>query len=56
MLWGTSVSRTANHEDIYKLGLGYEMPCMPVDAMDPEKAKVKSAYESCKKRRRAYFS
>ena len=34
---GTSVSRTANHEDIYKLGLGYEMPCMPVDAMDPEK-------------------
>ena len=35
---GTSVSRTANHEDIYKLGLGYEMPCMPVDAMDPEKS------------------
>ena len=32
---GTSVSRTANHEDIYKLGLGYEMPCMPVDGMDP---------------------
>src|SRR5690606_32588503 len=21
--------------DIYKLGLGYEMPCMPVDGMDP---------------------
>lgn len=34
---GTSVKRTSNHEDIYKLGLGYEMPCMPVDAMDPEK-------------------
>lgn len=34
---GTSVARTANHTDIYKLGLGYEMPCGPVDAMDPVK-------------------
>lgn len=34
---GTSVSRTANHTDIYKLGLGYEMPCAPVDGMSPEK-------------------
>ena len=33
---GTSVERTANHTDIYKLGLGYEMPCKPVDAMNPE--------------------
>lgn len=33
---GTSVARTANHTDIYKLGLGYEMPCKPVDAMKPE--------------------
>ncbi|MEH6406540.1 MAG: pyruvate dehydrogenase (acetyl-transferring) E1 component subunit alpha [Leeuwenhoekiella sp.] len=33
---GTSVKRTANHEDIWKLGLGYEMPCGPVDAMDPQ--------------------
>jgi pyruvate dehydrogenase E1 component alpha subunit len=32
---GTSVSRTASHEDIWKLGLGYEMPCGPVDGMDP---------------------
>ncbi|HTN20963.1 MAG TPA: pyruvate dehydrogenase (acetyl-transferring) E1 component subunit alpha [Pelobium sp.] len=32
---GTSVARTANTTDIYKLGLGYEMPCMPVDGMDP---------------------
>lgn len=32
---GTSVERTANHTDIYKLGLGYEMPCAPVDAMNP---------------------
>ncbi|AEV32747.1 pyruvate dehydrogenase E1 component, alpha subunit [Owenweeksia hongkongensis DSM 17368] len=34
---GTSVARTANHEDIWKLGLGYEMPCGPVDGMDPVK-------------------
>lgn len=34
---GTSVARTANHDDIWKLGLGYEMPCGPVDAMNPEK-------------------
>ncbi|CAL2101604.1 Pyruvate dehydrogenase E1 component subunit alpha [Tenacibaculum sp. 190130A14a] len=32
---GTSVERTANHEDIWKLGLGYEMPCGPVNGMDP---------------------
>ncbi len=32
---GTSVKRTSNHEDIWKLGLGYEMPCGPVDAMSP---------------------
>lgn len=34
---GTSVERTANHTDIYKLGLGYDMPCEPVDGMDPTK-------------------
>jgi pyruvate dehydrogenase E1 component alpha subunit len=32
---GTSVSRTANHTDLYKLGLGYEMPCGVVDGMNP---------------------
>ena len=32
---GTSVDRTANHSDIWKLGLSYEMPCAPVDGMDP---------------------
>ena len=32
---GTSVERTANHSDIWKLGLSYEMPCAPVDGMDP---------------------
>ncbi len=34
---GTSVERTASHTDIWKLGLGYEMPCGPVDAMNPVK-------------------
>lgn len=33
---GTSVERTANHSEIWKLGLGYEMPCRPVDGMKPE--------------------
>ena len=40
---GTSVERTANHTDIYKLGLGYEMPCYPVDAMNP--VKVAEAFD-----------
>jgi pyruvate dehydrogenase E1 component alpha subunit len=34
---GTSVERTAKHTDIWKLGLGYEMPCGPVDGMNPVK-------------------
>ncbi len=33
---GTSVERTANHTAIWKLGLGYEMPCEPVEGMRPE--------------------
>ena len=32
---GTSVERTANHSEIWKLGLGYDMPCRPVDGMKP---------------------
>ena len=32
---GTSVSRTASHEEIWKLGKGYQMPCESVDGMDP---------------------
>lgn len=34
---GTSVARTAHSTDIWKLGLGYEMPCGPVDGMNPVK-------------------
>lgn len=32
---GTSVSRTSNVEDLYKLGLSYDMPSESVDGMDP---------------------
>lgn len=32
---GTSVARTTNMIDIYKIGLGFDMPCAPVDGMDP---------------------
>ncbi len=32
---GTSVERTANHMEIWKLGLAYEMPSEPVDGMNP---------------------
>ncbi len=33
---GTSVKRTANHENIYELARGYEMPGSAVDGMRPE--------------------
>ncbi|MCB9202667.1 MAG: pyruvate dehydrogenase (acetyl-transferring) E1 component subunit alpha [Flavobacteriales bacterium] len=48
---GTSVERTANHEDIYKLGFGYEMPSAPVDAMDPVKV-AEAAHEAIERARR----
>ncbi len=32
---GTSVERTTNMTDLYKIGLGFDMPCAPVDGMDP---------------------
>lgn len=48
---GTSVARTANHTDIWKLGLGYEMPSKPVDAMKPEVV-AKEMYEAIQRARR----
>lgn len=33
---GTSVARTSNVTDLYKLGAGYEMPSEAVDGMNPE--------------------
>lgn len=34
---GTSVKRTSNVTEIHKIGLAFDMPSEPVDAMDPEK-------------------
>jgi pyruvate dehydrogenase E1 component alpha subunit len=47
---GTSVERTANHTEIWKLGLGYEMPSEAVDGMDP--VAVTKAVEKAVKRAR----
>ena len=48
---GTSVERTANHTDIYKLGLGYEMSCAPVEGMDPAVV-YDAVYEAVERARR----
>ncbi|MFK7749856.1 MAG: pyruvate dehydrogenase (acetyl-transferring) E1 component subunit alpha [Kordia sp.] len=48
---GTSVERTANHTDIWKLGLGYEMPCGPVDGMNPVKV-AEAVHEAVERARR----
>jgi pyruvate dehydrogenase E1 component alpha subunit len=48
---GTSVERTANHTDIWKLGLGYEMPSKPVDGMKPEVV-AKEVYEAVERARK----
>ncbi len=54
---GTSVERTSNIEDLYKLGASYEMPSEAVDGMSPEdchKALYKAA-EHCRKGKGPYF-
>lgn len=48
---GTSVERTANHTDLWKLGLGYEMPSQPVDGMNPIKV-AEAMYEAIERARR----
>ncbi|MEH0007163.1 MAG: pyruvate dehydrogenase (acetyl-transferring) E1 component subunit alpha [Flavobacteriales bacterium] len=48
---GTSVARTASHTDIYKLGMGYEMPSAPVDGMNPIRM-AESVYEAVARARR----
>lgn len=47
---GTSVARTSKSTEIWKLGLGYDMPCGPVDAMNP--IKVAEAMDEAIKRAR----
>jgi pyruvate dehydrogenase E1 component alpha subunit len=48
---GTSVARTTNMVDIYKIGLGFDMPCAPVDGMDP--VAVHNAMDEAVQRARA---
>lgn len=48
---GTSVSRTANHTDIYKLGMGYEMPSSLLDGMNPVRV-AEALYEAIERARR----
>lgn len=48
---GTSVERTANHTDVWKLGLGYEMPSHAVDAMNPVKV-AEAVYDAIERARR----
>ena len=47
---GTSLERTTNQLDIYKIGLAYDMPSMPVDGMTCED--VHNAYEEAVDRAR----
>jgi len=47
---GTSVARTTNMTDIYKIGLAFDMPCGPVDGMDP--AAVHNAMDEAVQRAR----
>jgi len=48
---GTSVKRTTNMIDIYKMGLGFDMPCAPVDGMDV--VEVHNAMDEAVRRARA---
>ncbi len=48
---GTSVERTANHTDVWKLGLGYEMPSYAVDGMNPVKV-AEAVYEAIERARK----
>src|SRR5690606_17376630 len=48
---GTFVERSANHIDVWKLGLGYEMQSYAVDAMNPVKV-AEAVYEAMERARR----
>ncbi|HLV62204.1 pyruvate dehydrogenase (acetyl-transferring) E1 component subunit alpha [Galbibacter sp.] len=47
---GTSVARTSKEQEIWKLGLGFDMPCGPVDGMDPVKV-AEAVYEAVERAR-----
>jgi pyruvate dehydrogenase E1 component alpha subunit len=48
---GTSVARTSNVTDLYTLGESYDMPSMPVDAMNPENVHIAVAEAADRARR-----
>ncbi|AWU43562.1 pyruvate dehydrogenase (acetyl-transferring) E1 component subunit alpha [Blattabacterium sp. (Cryptocercus kyebangensis)] len=48
---GTSVERSTNVKEIYKIGLSYGMPSYPVDGMDPKKI-AKATYKAIEFARR----
>ncbi|MDG3583702.1 MULTISPECIES: pyruvate dehydrogenase (acetyl-transferring) E1 component subunit alpha [Galbibacter] len=47
---GTSVARTSKEQEIWKLGLGFDMPCGPVDGMNPVKV-AEAVYEAVERAR-----
>ncbi|EKF55677.1 pyruvate dehydrogenase E1 component subunit alpha [Galbibacter marinus] len=48
---GTSVARTSKEQEIWKLGLGFDMPCGPVDGMDPVKV-AEAVHEAVERARK----
>jgi len=54
---GTSLERTSNVHDMWKMGLSYEMPSEAVDGMDPEAVynAVKKAGDHIRSGKGPYF-
>ncbi len=54
---GTSVERTSNIKELWKLGLSYEMPSEPVDGMSPETVcrAIGKALDHCRSGKGPYF-
>ncbi|MFT4660916.1 MAG: pyruvate dehydrogenase E1 component alpha subunit [Patiriisocius sp.] len=54
---GTSVERTSNVQELWKLGLSYEMPSEPVDGMSPENVAqtMSKAFAHCRSGKGPYF-
>lgn len=54
---GTSVERTSNVQELYKLGCSYEMPSEPVDGMSPEKVyeAISKALKHCRAGKGPYY-
>jgi pyruvate dehydrogenase E1 component alpha subunit len=48
---GTSVERTSNVTDLWKLGLAFDMPSFPVDGMSPESVHF-AVFEACERARK----